>query len=211
METLDAIHGWLAALPPLVVYLSVLGVTYGENVFPPVPGDVLLVVAGMIAATGAVSLPVVVVLAAAAGAFGFMTVYAAGRRAGNALLAPDRYGFVPKAELRRALGLVPRYGAWIVLVNRFLPGLRSVIGLAIGMSRMPVGRVALLGTVSSVAWSVLIVGMGYALADNRAAIARVLGSFERVGVVLMGLLAVGLAVWVVRARRRRAAMEREAG
>lgn len=203
METLDAMHGWLAALSPLVVYLSVFGVTYGENVFPPVPGDVLLVVAGMIAATGAVSLPVVVVLAAIAGSLGFLTVYAAGRRLGHTLLTSDRYAFIPRLELRRAITLIPRYGAWIVLANRFLPGLRSVIGLAVGMSRMPVARVAILGTISSIAWSTLIVGMGYALADNRAAIARVLGSFERVGAVLLGLLVVAMAVWILRARRRR--------
>lgn len=202
METLDAIYAWLAGLHPLVVYLAVFGVTYGENLFPPVPGDVLLVVAGMIAATGAVSLPVVVALAAVAGAVGFLTVYVAGRRVGTALLTADRYVFVPKAELRRALDLVPRYGSWIVLVNRFLPGLRSVIGLAVGMSRMPIGRVALLGTISSAAWSALIVGVGYALAGNRAAIAQVLGSFERVGAVLLGVLVLAVVVWIVLVRRK---------
>ncbi len=201
MEYLDAFHGWLAALPALAVYLAVFAIAYGENVLPPIPGDVAVVVAGMIAATGAVSLPVVVLLSTVAGSLGFLTVYAAGRRMGAALLDPDRYRWLPKDDLRRATALAERHGAWVVLVNRFLPGLRSVIGLAVGMSRMPAGRVALLGTVSAAAWSALIVGLGYALVDNRAAIAALLKGFEKTGVVLLAVLAVGIAVWIVRRRR----------
>ncbi len=201
METLDALYTWLGALPTLAVYVAVFVIAYGENVLPPIPGDVAVVVVGMIAAAGAVSLPVVVVLASVASALGFLTVYAVGRRMGDAVLDPDRYRWLPKDDIRRAARLADRHGAWVVLVNRFLPGLRSVIGLAVGLSRMPTARVAALAAVSSVVWTSLIVGLGYALADNRAAIARVLGAFERTGGILLALLAAGLAIWFVRRRR----------
>ena len=201
MEILDALYAWLGALPALAVYVAVFAISYGENVVPPIPGDVAIVVVGMIAAAGAVSLPVVLVLASVASALGFLTVYAAGRKMGDAVLDPDRYRWLPKDDIRRAARLADRHGAWVVLVNRFLPGLRSVIGLAVGLSHMPTARVAALAAVSSVAWTSLIVGLGYALADNRAVIARVLGAFEKTGGLLLALLAAALLVWIVRRRR----------
>lgn len=207
MELLNDFHAYLSALPALTVYGLLFVIAYGENIVPPIPGDVAVVVGGMVAATGAVSLPVVVALCTVAGGLGFMTVFAVGRRLGNATARPDRLRFLPRAELHRAQEVVGRRGLIVVAVNRFLPGLRSVIGLAVGMSPLRALPVAVLSTLSAGVWSALIAYLGYALVDNRAALARVLGGFERTGTVLLALLFVGL-VWVVVRRRRRPAADR---
>ena len=204
MDVFDLVYGWLAALPAVGVYVAVFVVGYLENVVPPVPGDVALVVGGMIAAASAgVALPAVIALATLAGGLGFMTVYAVGRRAGVALLDPDRYRWLPKRDIERARVAIGNRGQAVVLANRFLPGLRAVIGLAVGMTRLPAPRVAVLATASSAVWSSLVVGMGFAFVDRREVILRVLGTFERVGIVLLAALGAAAAVWVVRARRRR--------
>ena len=204
MELLNDVHAWLSALPALAVYGLLFVIAYGENVLPPIPGDVAVVVGGMVAAAGVVSLPLVVVLATIGGGLGFMTVYAAGRRLGEAALDPARLRFLPKAELHRARDVVGRRGLVVVAVNRFLPGLRSVIGLAVGMSLMRPLPVAVLATLSAGVWSALIAYLGYALVDNRATLARFLSGFERVGLVLVGVAALALGTWFVRRRRKRA-------
>lgn len=204
MELLNEFYVWLSALPPLAVYAAVFAIAYLENVFPPVPGDVAIVVGGMVAATSAVALPLVVALAAAAGGLGFMTVYVAGRAFGHLILDPDRLRWLPKADIRRAEARLARNGYLVVAANRFVPGLRSVIAIAVGMSEMPPARVAALATLSATLWSALTAGLGYALVDNRDVIARVLGTFQQVGAVVLAALVVALAVWLVRARRRRA-------
>ena len=202
MELLNDFHAYLSALPALTVYSLLFVIAYGENVVPPIPGDVAVVVGGMVAAAGAVSLPVVVVLATIAGGLGFMTVFAVGRRLGEATLRPNRLRFLPRDELNRAREVVGRRGLIVVAINRFLPGLRSVIGLAVGMSPLRPMPVAVLSTISAGVWSALIAYLGYALVDNRVALARFLQGFERVGAVLLALGLIGLVVFVVRRRRR---------
>lgn len=205
MEALNDLYVWLAGLSPFVVYAFLFGITYLENVFPPVPGDVALVVGGMLAGIGVVHLPVVVVLCVVSGAVGFMTVYAVGRKIGPALLDPERYRWVPKEQLRRAQAGVSRHGRGIVLANRFLPGLRSVIGLAVGLSRMPVQSAFLLATLSAAVWSLLLCGLGYALGDNRAALAHALGQVRIGGLVLLIAVVLGGVGFYVRNKRRRKA------
>ena len=203
MELLDTLYAWLSALPPLGVYAVLFGIAYLENLVPPVPGDVAIVVAGMVAATGAVSLPLVVVVAAVAATLGFMTVYAAGWRLDEALRDPQRFRWLPRGDIRRAEGYVARFGYLVVAANRFMPGVRSVIALSVGMSHLPAGRVAAFGALSAGAWSALVGYLGYALVDNRVALVRLLGGFERVGLVLVALLGLGLAAWFLRVRRSR--------
>lgn len=204
MELLNDAYAWVGSLPPASIYGVLFAVAYLENVVPPIPGDVGLVVGGMIAAGGAIEAGVVIALATVAGGLGFVSVYGVGRRAGEALLAPDRFRRVPKRDLMRALAVLGRRGYAVVLANRFLPGLRAVIGLAVGMSRMRVVPVAVLATLSAGVWSALLVTLGVVGVDQREVIAGALAGFERVGVGLLAALAVALAVWWRRARWRRA-------
>jgi membrane protein DedA with SNARE-associated domain len=209
MELLNDIYAWLSALPPAAVYAVLFGIAYFENVVPPIPGDVAIVVAGMIAATAAVSLPAVVVLATIAGGLGFMSVYAAGRYFDEALNDPTRLRWLPRDDIRRAEEKVARYGLFIVAANRFLPGLRAVIAVTVGMSHLRPWPVAVLSTASAAVWAALVSYLGYALVDKREVLARLLGGFERVGLVMSVLLAAALVVWIVRARRRRVSARRE--
>jgi membrane protein DedA with SNARE-associated domain len=132
-----------------------------------------------------------------------MTVYAAGRRLDEVLLDPRRFRWLPKGDIRRAEGYVARYGYAVVAANRFMPGVRSVIALSVGMSHLPAGRVAAFAALSATVWAALVGTLGYALVDNRVALVRMLGGFERVGTVLVVLLVAGLVLWLVRVRRSR--------
>jgi len=203
MELLTSLYDWLSSLPPGAVYAVLLAICYLENVIPPVPGDVAIVVAGMVAAAGAVSLPVVVALAAVGGTAGFMTVYAAGRFFAGVLADPAKLRWLPRGDIRRAEAYVARFGTPVVAANRFLPGVRAVIAVAAGMSRLAPWTSAVLACVSATVWAALIAYAGYALADNRETLARMLEGFEYTGLVLSVVLGVALAAWLVRARRRR--------
>lgn len=194
MEVILELYESLARVHPLVVYAALFFFSYAENVFPPVPGDFALVVGGMLAGIGVVHLPVLVVVCVASGALGFMTAYAAGRWIGPALLHPDKYRWVPKDLLRRAEKSVLRHGRGIVLANRFMPGLRAGIGLAVGMSRVPPHSTAVLATISAAAWSLLLCSLGYVLGDNRDALAQALLYVKEASFVLLGVLA-ALGVW----------------
>lgn len=191
---------WVASLPPVLAYGIILAVAYGENLVPPMPGDVLIVFAGYLVATGSLDPWLVVALATIGGTAGFMTMVALGRRIEGAIRSPDRFRWIPKQRIKRAIRWVNRYGFGVVLANRFLSGLRSVISIATGMARLNVGRTTLYAAVSALVWSSLMVLLGYWVGKNWEVVATILRRYSAVVTVIIVLI---VAVQIIRYRRDR--------
>jgi membrane protein DedA with SNARE-associated domain len=192
---LDAWVNWMLALPPLWGYVIVLAIAYGENVMPPIPGDMIVVLGGYLAGRGHLHLGIVVLLATIGGALGFMTVYAVGRVMGPRILAPGRYGWVPHEKVDRVQQWLHRYGYGVVAANRFLSGARSVISLAVGTAQMHVGKTLAFATLSALVWTALIAYAGFALGENWPLVAFYLKAYGR---TVGGVLAILIAAWGVR-------------
>ncbi|MEM1270569.1 MAG: DedA family protein [Bacteroidota bacterium] len=196
---------WLIALPPALIYAMLLVIAYGENVLPPIPGDMVVVFGGYLAGQGVLNLPAVVVLSTVGGALGFMTMFALGARAGETVRDPSQLRWFPKQGLLKASTSLQAWGIAVVYVNRFLSGLRSVISLAAGMAKMKSGPVWIASTVSSLVWCALIAYAGYAVGDNWEVIGEWLRAYGKVMIGLMGIAFVGVLVIRWRKRNRRPA------
>ncbi|MCU0611235.1 MAG: VTT domain-containing protein [Candidatus Eisenbacteria bacterium] len=181
------------------------GTTYGvlflagfiETAFPPFPGDALTVAASFALAQRGGSLVAGLALSCSGSYLGGLTLWAFGRRlaassrAGSALL-----GLAP--GLDRAVALLARRGVLLVVVSRFIPGLRSLILLAAGYGRMPLHHVAWALGVAVALWQSIVVGGGYLVGRNWV---RVVTAWGRLGLVLLVVAALGgYAAWR-RARR----------
>lgn len=199
-ETLADLVQWLEALPAIWVYALILAVSYGENLVPPVPGDMLVVFGGYMAGLGLLNPVVVVLLATIGGSLGFMTMYLIGARLGHAVLDPERLKWLPKKRIGVVRRHLQRWGFRLVLANRFLSGLRSVISLTVGLAHMEPGRTAFWCTVSSLVWTVAIVAGGWYLGENWELVG---GYIQSYGWALSGVVVV-LIVWqIIRYRRER--------
>jgi len=197
---------WMQGLSPVWAYLTLLIIAYGENVAPPIPGDMVVVFGGYLAGLGQLHLGVVILLSTIGGALGFMTMFVVGQRLGEALLDPDRFRWLPREGIGKAQRWLQRYGYGVVAANRFLSGARSVISLTAGMARMDPWRTAWWCTVSALAWTGLISYAGYAVGDNWELVVAYLRAYGRVVLGLIGVLAIGgLAYWYWRRRRVRPA------
>jgi membrane protein DedA with SNARE-associated domain len=161
----DVFH-WIQTLSPAAVYVAILVIAYGENVLPPVPGDMVVVLGGYLAGTGSLSFTVVVILSTIGGALGFMTMYAFGHMIGGAVMDPDRLKWIPKRRVRRAQQWLREWGYGVVAANRFLSGLRSVISLTVGMAHMNVWKTAFWSTASAALWTCLIAFLGYKVGES---------------------------------------------
>ncbi len=157
---------WIQTLSPLSVYVAILVIAYGENVLPPVPGDMIVVLGGYLAGTGSLNLGVVIGLATLGGVLGFMTMYAFGHMIGGAVMDPDRLKWIPKRRVRRAQEWLRMWGYGVIAANRFLSGLRSVISITVGMAHMNVWKTTLWSTVSSAVWTCLIAFLGFKVGEN---------------------------------------------
>jgi len=200
---LSDILDWIAALSPIWIYGVVVFVSWLENVVPPVPGDLLVVFSGYLAGLGKADPLLLVVVASVGGTAGFMTMFAAGRRLGSAVLAPERFTWLPKERIERARHHVSRWGYTLVAANRFLSGLRSVISLSVGMSEKRAWPTALFSLASSILWCVLLVYGGVYLGQNWD---KVTGWLQAWGWAMSGalILVVLLRYMWVRRRGKRA-------
>lgn len=192
----DLVH-WMRALSPLGIYAVILAIAYGENVLPPIPGDVAVVFGGYLAGLGLVSLPLIVVLAGVGGTLGFMSVYAIGYRVGDAIFEREYLRVLPLERLEQARGWVRRWGYYIVLANRFLSGARSVISLAVGISKMDARWTLLCSAISSFVWCALIAYAGYIFGANWPLVSEYLQRYGQAVLLVIGLLVlVQLGRWL---------------
>ncbi len=191
---------WMTGVPPLWAYLIILVIAYGENVLPPIPGDLVIVFGGYLVGLGTLDFFLVVLLATLGGALGFMTMYAVGARLGKAIHNPDRYRWLPKQYIFKAQAWMKRWGYGVVAANRFISGARSVISLTVGMAHMPAGRTAAFATLSAALWTVLITFAGYIVGENWEAVSVYL---QRYGQVVMVLLIVVIGIQIIRSYRIR--------
>jgi membrane protein DedA with SNARE-associated domain len=192
--------GWMSSLPSPWIYVMILSVSYGENVIPPIPGDMIVVFGGYLAGIGRLDLGVVILLSTIGGAAGFMTMYGIGVRLGTAILNPGRFRWLPKARLLRSRDHLHRWGGWLIGANRFLSGLRSVISLSVGMAHKPAGTTLALATGSALLWTALLAVAGFYVGENWDAVG---GYLRQYGVLVVGLMLAFAVVQGVRFWRSR--------
>lgn len=190
---------WMETLPAIWAYGVVLVIAYGENVIPPIPGDMIVIFGGYLAGLGQIDLGVVIVMSTIGGALGFMTMYALGYWLGEAVLRPDRFTWIPQGPVDKVERWLHRWGYGVVAANRFLSGARSVISLTVGMARMAPWQTAWWCTLSAAVWTSLIAYAGYAVGDNWPVVVRYLQLY---GWVVLGVIGLVVAVLLVRAYGR---------
>ena len=189
------IFTWLEALPPLMAYGIIFIIAYGENVMPPIPGDMVIVFGGYLAGIGQLNFFLVWILSVAGGVLGFMSMYALGRRMGVAIYDPERFKWLPKRHLEKTRAWVSRWGYGVVAANRFLSGARSVISLTVGMARKNAFNTMVFSAISAIAWTGLIIYGGYAIGENW----QIVGDYIRTwGVIIIALMTIGAVAIIIR-------------
>ncbi len=193
----EAIQNAVQAYPWAGLGLVVL-LAWLEYVFPPVPGDSTMLFACFFAGTGALPLSAVVAACLAGSVAGAATAYAFGARLGRS------YFFLrsewAREELARLERGYARWGAPLVAVNRFLPGVRGVFLYGAGIGRLGWRRVLFYSTLSNVLWVALIAWAGSSLGNSWA---EVQVHFRRYVWGIAIFLTIYVVITVARARRRR--------
>ena len=156
---------------PLWAYLLLAASAFLENLIPPVPGDVVVIFSAYLVGRGVLEWIPVYACTCLGGTLGFWVMFALGARYGPRLLQP-RFRIASVQSLERAARWLERFGAWLVLANRFLSGIRSVIALSAGMGGMGWKPVVGLGLVSMAIWNGLLIYAGLLVGNNWGACGR---------------------------------------
>lgn len=177
-----------------------------ENLFPPIPSEVVLPFAGSLVADGELNLAGVLVASTLGATLGTGLFYYLGARLGEArtrrlIQRYGRYVALDEQDLDRSLALFRRFERRVIFFGRFMPGVRTLISLPAGVARMRLGVFLLFTTLGTLAWNALLVGAGVLLGERWEEILATIDRFETVLWVMIALL-VGW-FFVDKLRRRR--------
>ncbi len=167
-----------------------------ETIFPPIPSEIVLPLAGFEVQRGQLAFAGALAAATLGALLGAFVLYAVARVGGRPLvLRHGRVLRVRPADLERGERWFERYGAWVVLLGRLVPGARSLVSLPAGLARMPPLRFGLLTAAGSGAWNALLIGLGWGLGSEWHRVGDVVGPLSTALVAALAVTTVGLAVW----------------
>jgi len=202
---LTGLLGWAERL---IITLGEWGVGFLvllETVFPPLPSEVVLPLAGFLTSQGHLSLPLVIVTATLGAYLGALGLYGLGAGLGQerSIRILSKLPLVDREDFERADAWFTRHGRASIFFGRLIPGVRSLISLPAGAQRMSLATFSILTVAGSGLWNGTLIGLGMALGTQYALVER----YSRyINYVLYAVLA-GLLAWLI-ARRVRRARER---
>ena len=176
-----------------------------ETVFPPIPSEAVLPLAGYLVERGDFNYVLVLLTSTAGSVLGAMVLYEAARRGGRPFAERFlRFAHLQPEKLDDAERWFARRGALIVLLGRCVPGMRSLVSLPAGLLRMPRLQYLGLTLLGSAIWNAVLVTVGYLLGSQWERVADVIGPVSKPLVVIAVVGVGGWLLWHgVKARRTR--------
>ena len=192
MDYLDRFLELLNTLPQWLTYFLLGLSAFIENIFPPIPGDTITAFGAFLVGTKRLSFLGVYVSTTIGSLAGFMALFWTGKLLGERYFLEREFKFFKKEDIARAREWFRKYGYLLILMNRFLPGIRSVISLSGGISRLNGFKVAILALASSSVWNLIWIAMGYSLGANwdtvRETISAILVRYNAVALMVFGIV-----------------------
>lgn len=203
---LDGLVDWVTSVVETLGYGGVAFLVALENLFPPIPSEVVLPLAGFVAAGGGASLLGMIVAATFGSMVGAFVLYGVSAAIGPARLRylVGRFGRwfgLDEADLDRTETWFDRRANLAVLICRCVPLMRSLISVPAGFRRMPILAFSLYTLIGALVWNVVLIGAGYLLGERWEQVGEPLDLMKNAVLVVIGI-AVAWFVWrrIVRPR-----------
>lgn len=201
---IEQLDSWIAATGPsafLVLGLAALI----EYIFPPFPGDTVVIIGGIYAVRGQKPWMLVFLVITIGSVIGAAIDYWIGWKLRERIEHQPEGKFfgLRHQKIREVQEKMQRFGSALILINRFLPAVRAFIFLAAGAARMSFGRVLLLGAVSAMAWNCLLMALGIAVGGNAERLEVLVRNYEMAVYSLLGIVGLAIAARFLQRRRQR--------
>jgi len=175
-------------------YMGIFIMMFLESTFFPFPSEVAMVPAGYLASKGEMNLILAIVVGTAGSLFGALFNYYLAREYGRkGVLNFGKYFFFTESKLEKMEAFFVNHGSFSTFVSRLIPGVRQVVSLPAGLSKMPLRKFALYTTLGAGIWAIVLVLVGYFIGENEALIKAYL---HQIILVTLGLIAVGSMVYI---------------
>jgi len=162
IHSIDVIMQWDTS----ILYLFLFGSAVMENLFPPIPGDTITVFGAFLVGIGRLDFFYVLAVTTLGSSVGFLLLFYAGAFLEMEFFLNTRFKIFSSHKILAAEKWFSSHGYYVVVLNRFLPGVRSVISIVAGISGLNAMKVFFLSLISAVGWNFLWIYTGYTIGNN---------------------------------------------
>jgi membrane protein DedA with SNARE-associated domain len=203
---------WVISVISSTHYIGLVFLMAVENVFPPIPSEVIMPLAGYMVTQGKLSFLGIIIAGTIGSVLGALPLYYAGSRLEEERLKKlaDRHGrwlTISRRDMERAKRWFERHGGMAVLFCRLVPGVRSLISLPAGVEKMNLAVFLGYTAIGSAIWTALLASLGYFLGSNFGEVEEYL---EPASWVILGGILVFYIVRVLRQKGQPATVEKGA-
>ncbi|MDP3149911.1 MAG: DedA family protein [Ignavibacteria bacterium] len=180
----------LSSYDPLLIYSLILLIPFIENLFPPSPSDIVVVLAGSLIVNGTINFFAALVLSTIGSEIGFMVLYYIGLQTDRKLIHTGKLKFISHEAVIKAEDWFIKYGFMLILFNRFLSGIRAVISFFAGLSELNVWRTIIFSSLGSIVWNAILLGLGILFGYNLSTIDYFLSTYTKGILIITAVIAI---------------------
>ncbi len=201
-------QNWIADVVNQFGYIGVFFLIALENVFPPIPSEIILPLGGFMTTYTRLTIPGVLLFSTAGSIAGAVILYLAGFLLDVNRLEKivDRWGNILRIkveDIKKADSWFKRYGYWTVFFCRLIPLIRSLISLPAGMARMNFPVFLIFTLSGTLIWNTLLICAGALLGESWEKIVRFMELYSNITYVVLGLAAAAFVLLLILKRRSR--------
>lgn len=196
---------WITDIMEQFGYFGISFLIFIENIFPPIPSEIILTFGGFMTTYSSLSILGVTVASTIGSVLGAIVLYGIGRLVDIKKLERiiSKWGHILRLQMddiQRANFWFSKYRSWAVFFCRFVPLIRSLISLPAGMTHMNFGLFLLLTTLGSAIWNIVLVYIGAILGESWESILTFLDIYSSIVYVLIILMIIVIIIWFIRKR-----------
>jgi membrane protein DedA with SNARE-associated domain len=162
----DILSYLVSTSPPVLIYLLLFFLAFIENVFPPSPSDLGVLIGGSLIAVGTINFFLALTFTTIGSIIGFTLMFYIGSTVDRKIIHSGKYKFLPLEAINKTELWFRKYGYFVVVANRFLPGTRAVISFFAGVSNLNFKKTVVLCSLSALTWNAIVLYLGYLFGDN---------------------------------------------
>ena len=197
---------WIINIMNQFGYLGIALLIAIENIFPPIPSELILTFGGFMTTYTSMNIWLVVLFATIGSVAGAIVLYSIGR-----LLSPEKleriigkWGHIlglKKQDVTRAESWFLRRGTSAVFFCRFIPLIRSLISIPAGMAHMHMGKFLLYTTIGSAIWNVVLVNLGAFAGDGWERIVNYMDVYSYIALGILAVIGIAFTIWFLKRRK----------
>ena len=198
---MDKISEWVLIIMEQFGLLGVTVMMFLENVFPPIPSELIMPAAGFAAAMGKMNLVLVIIAGTLGSVLGALPLYYLGtvfdeKRLFSLAEKYGKYVLIKPSDVTNAQDWFHKYGKTVIFFGRMIPAIRSLISIPAGMDRMPMLPFLVLTAIGSAIWTTILAYAGYILGANYEQVEAFIEPISKIVVIVV--LCIGAVIAFMR-------------